>query len=255
MNLISVKLLDEWQKCRSWSSAAFCGVWSGSTLFALACISEYVNTVIWSNRPPKKSSWIHPCYSHMPQKAVLSVNLIYPNPTIVCLFLLLFFFQPIFTHYGLFWGEILRDLISLLPKISLIFATLSKNLLANSNVAKDFAQISHWIFIISSHFLLYKIFFSHEFLSQKYACHCIIFIFHYQTQECNIYLLYRRTEPYTHLILRMWYFFYYHPGMWYFFYCHPGRWYFFYYHPGMLYFFLLSPWQVIVENFTYRPMI
>ena len=30
---------------RPWSDAMFCGVWSGSTLFAQAYLSEYLNTV------------------------------------------------------------------------------------------------------------------------------------------------------------------------------------------------------------------
>ena len=34
-----------------WSDAAFCGVWSGSTLFAQACLSQYVCRVIWSTTP------------------------------------------------------------------------------------------------------------------------------------------------------------------------------------------------------------
>ena len=29
-------------QCRPWSDAAFCGVWSGSTLFAKACLSQYL---------------------------------------------------------------------------------------------------------------------------------------------------------------------------------------------------------------------
>ena len=30
------------EQCRSWSDSAFCGIWSGSKLFAKACLSQYV---------------------------------------------------------------------------------------------------------------------------------------------------------------------------------------------------------------------
>ena len=37
-----------WMKgiqCRPWSDAAFCGVWSGSTLFALTCLPQYTDLI------------------------------------------------------------------------------------------------------------------------------------------------------------------------------------------------------------------
>ena len=30
------------KQCRPWSDAAFCGIWSGSTVFAHACMSQYL---------------------------------------------------------------------------------------------------------------------------------------------------------------------------------------------------------------------
>ena len=35
------------KQCWSWSNAAFCGVWSGSTLFAKACLSQNSEFFIW----------------------------------------------------------------------------------------------------------------------------------------------------------------------------------------------------------------
>ena len=40
--LMCLKLLADWQLCRPRSDAAFCGVWSGTTLFANPCVSEYL---------------------------------------------------------------------------------------------------------------------------------------------------------------------------------------------------------------------
>ena len=34
------------KQCRSWSDATFCGIWSGSTLFAEAYLSQYLFRVI-----------------------------------------------------------------------------------------------------------------------------------------------------------------------------------------------------------------
>ena len=38
--MLCLKLVDEWQS-RPWWDAAFCGVSSGSTMFAQSCLSEY----------------------------------------------------------------------------------------------------------------------------------------------------------------------------------------------------------------------
>ena len=49
------KLLDELQKCRPWSDAAFCGVWSGSIMFAQDSFRIHrVSAVVWSNRIPSE---------------------------------------------------------------------------------------------------------------------------------------------------------------------------------------------------------
>ena len=36
--------LDD-KQCRPWSDAAFCSIWSGSTLFAQACLSQYYGSL------------------------------------------------------------------------------------------------------------------------------------------------------------------------------------------------------------------
>ena len=63
------------KQCRPWSDAAFCGVWSWSTLFAQACLSDtrspYGNliksTPISPTPPPQISSWTRYCtgYSYI----------------------------------------------------------------------------------------------------------------------------------------------------------------------------------------------
>ena len=50
-----IKLRMSGKQCRPWSDAAYCGVWSGSPLFAQACLSEYkINAQIQSNRTPSE---------------------------------------------------------------------------------------------------------------------------------------------------------------------------------------------------------
>ena len=38
------------KQCRPWSDAAFCSIWSGSTLFAKACLSQYLLWYIFFQR-------------------------------------------------------------------------------------------------------------------------------------------------------------------------------------------------------------
>ena len=46
---VTVAVSKNWwmsgKQCRPWSDAAFCAVWSGSTLFALACLSHYLGSI------------------------------------------------------------------------------------------------------------------------------------------------------------------------------------------------------------------
>ena len=77
------------KKCRPWSDAAFCGVWSGSTLFAQACLSK--NSVItvciegmFSYGGPYifqwdllcEKSWVPQTITSMQMAGVLSGNLL-----------------------------------------------------------------------------------------------------------------------------------------------------------------------------------
>ena len=35
------------KQCRPWSDVAYCGVWSGSTLFAKVCLSQYIWIIMY----------------------------------------------------------------------------------------------------------------------------------------------------------------------------------------------------------------